>query len=72
MVFKKILNKKILGIKKRIFIFGIFPLFVNISFLGSEEILRYKLIFVGDQKVGKSCIFNRFINNTFTDKYLEK
>ena len=48
-----------MGKKKRIFIFGIFSLFVNISFLASEdddpEIPRYKLIFLGDQRVGKSC-----------------
>ena len=59
--------------KKRIFIFGIFSYFVNISFLASKndnpENPKYKLIFLGDQSVGKSCILNRFINNTFTEDY---
>ena len=54
---------------KKIFIFGIFSLFVNINFLASEEIPIYKLIFLGDEQVGKSCILNRFLNNTFTEEY---
>jgi len=62
-----------MGMKKRIFIFGIFSLFVNIIFLASEsnnpEIPKYKLIFLGDQHVGKSCILNRFWNDTFTEEY---
>ena len=62
-----------MGKKKRIFIFGIFSYFVNISFLASEnneqEIKKYKLIFLGDAMVGKSCILNRFINDTFTEDY---
>ena len=62
-----------MGMKKRIFIFGIFSYFVNISFLASKndnpENPKYKLIFLGDQSVGKSCILNRFINNTFTEDY---
>ena len=28
-----------------------------------------KLIFLGDQSVGKSCIMNRFMNDTFTEEY---
>ena len=51
--------------KKRIFIFGIFSLFVNINFLASEEMPIYKLIVLGDQMVGKSYILNRFMNDTF-------
>ena len=62
-----------MGMKKRIFIFGIFSLFVNINFLASEdddtEIPKYKLIFLGDQSVGKSCILERFMNDTFTEEY---
>ena len=58
---------------KKIFILGIFSYFVNISFLASEsnkpEIPKYKLIFLGDQHVGKSCILNRFWNDTFTEEY---
>ena len=45
-----------MGMKKRIFIFGIFSLFVNINFLASEEMPIYKLIVLGDQMVGKSYI----------------
>ena len=30
---------------------------------------KYKLIFLGDQGVGKSCILNRFLNDTFTEDY---
>ena len=58
---------------KKIFILGIFSYFVNISFLASEsdktENPEYKLIFLGDQSVGKSCILNRFMNDTFTEEY---
>ena len=58
---------------KKIFILGIFSYFVNISFLASEsdktENPEYKLIFLGDATVGKSCILNRFMNDTFTEEY---
>ena len=30
---------------------------------------KYKLIFLGDQSVGKSSILNRFLNDTFTEDY---
>jgi len=30
---------------------------------------KYKLIFLGDQSVGKSCILNRFFNDSFTEDY---
>ena len=33
------------------------------------EIPKYKLIFLGDQSVGKSSILNRFTNNTFSEDY---
>ena len=60
-------------IYKKIFILGIFSYFVNISFLASEndkpENPKYKLIFLGDQSVGKSCILNRFMYDTFTEDY---
>ena len=67
---------------KKIFIFGIFSLFINISFLASKndnpeipvndnpDIPKYKLIFLGDQYVGKSCIINSFVNDTFTEEYI--
>ena len=35
----------------------------------NPEIPKYKLIFLGDQGVGKSCILNRFMNDTFTEEY---
>ena len=35
----------------------------------SPELPKYKLIFLGDQGVGKSCILNRFINDTFSEEY---
>ena len=35
----------------------------------NPEIPKYKLIFLGDQSVGKSCILNRFMNDTFTEEY---
>ena len=34
-----------------------------------EDVLKYKMIFVGDQGTGKSCILNRFANNQFDDQY---
>ena len=58
---------------KKIFIFGIFSLFININFLASKnnepEMPEYKLIVLGYQSVGKSCILNRFIYDTFTEDY---
>ena len=64
-----------MGMKKRIFIFGIFSLLVNINFLASKDddskIPKYKLIFLGDHMVGKSCILERFMNNTFLKEYQE-
>ena len=35
----------------------------------NPETPKYKLIFLGDQSVGKSCILNRFMNDTFTEEY---
>ena len=35
----------------------------------NPEIPKYKLIFLGDQSVGKSCMLNRFMNDTFTEEY---
>ena len=35
----------------------------------NPEIPKYKLIFLGDQGVGKSCILNRFMYDTFTEEY---
>ena len=33
------------------------------------ETPKYKLIFLGDQNVGKSSILNRFLNDTFIEEY---
>ena len=35
----------------------------------NPETPKYKLIFLGDQSVGKSCILNRFLNDTFIEDY---
>ena len=35
----------------------------------NPEIPKYKLIFLGDQGVGKSCILNRFLKDTFIEDY---
>ena len=35
----------------------------------NPEIPKYKLIFLGDQGVGKSCILNRFMSDSFKDDY---
>ena len=35
----------------------------------NPEIPKYKIIFLGDQSVGKSCILNRFLNDTFIEEY---
>ncbi len=34
-----------------------------------EEIPKYKIIFLGDQSVGKSSILNRFANDKFENNY---
>ena len=48
-------------------------MFININFLASKnnepEMPEYKLIVLGYQSVGKSCILNRFIYDTFTEDY---
>ena len=31
--------------------------------------IRYKIVFIGDLSVGKTCILNRFIKNEFTEDY---
>ena len=36
---------------------------------GVEELLKLKLIVVGNQGSGKSCILNRFINDSFDENY---
>jgi small GTP-binding protein len=60
-----------MGMKKRIFIFGIFSLCVNMNFLASApQSQKYKIYILGDTKVGKSCIYNRYIADTFIERYL--
>ena len=34
-----------------------------------EDLLKLKLIVVGNQSTGKSCILNRFVNETFDEHY---
>lgn len=33
------------------------------------DVKKYKIIFLGDQGVGKSCILNRFANDRFDNNY---
>ena len=35
----------------------------------NPDLPQYKLIFLGDQSVGKTCILNRYVNNEFTENY---
>lgn len=35
----------------------------------NDEIAQYKIIFLGDQGVGKSAILNRFANDKFEPSY---
>ena len=35
----------------------------------NPNIPQYKLIFLGDQSVGKTCILNRYVNDEFTENY---
>ena len=39
------------------------------SLTSSSDIPKYKLIFLGDQGTGKSCILNRFVENKFDENY---
>lgn len=34
-----------------------------------DDLIKFKLIVVGDQSTGKSCILNRFVNETFEADY---
>ena len=31
-----------------------------------KALVKFKIVFVGDQSVGKTCIINRFVNEEFT------
>lgn len=60
-----------MGMKKRIFIFGIFSLCVNMNFLASApQPQRYRIYILGDKKVGKSCISKRYLEDSFIEQYL--
>ena len=37
--------------------------------IDNSDILKFKLIVVGDQNTGKTCILNRFANNNFQENY---
>lgn len=42
----------------------------NTEDLGSSIMtIRYKLVFVGDVNVGKTCIMNRFISDEYHEDY---
>ena len=34
----------------------------------NPEIPKYKLMFIGNEKVGKSCILQRFLEDTFIEQ----
>ena len=34
-----------------------------------KEIPKFKIIFLGDQGTGKSCILNRFVDDKFDENY---
>jgi GTPase SAR1 family protein len=41
------------------------------NFLASApQSQKYKIYILGDTKVGKSCIYNRYIADTFIERYL--
>ena len=33
----------------------------------NQNILHFKIVFIGDKSVGKTSIINRFLNDTFTE-----
>ena len=35
-----------------------------------RPVQRYKLAFVGDERVGKTCLINRIVYNTFDTNYI--
>ena len=41
----------------------------NTPKLHSYEYL-FKVLIIGDQKAGKSCLLRRFVEDSFTDKYI--
>ena len=41
----------------------------NTPKLQSYEYL-FKVLIIGDQKAGKSCLLRRFVEDSFTDKYI--
>ena len=36
---------------------------------GAASKIKYKIVFLGDQNVGKTALINRFIKNTFDQSY---
>ena len=34
-----------------------------------KNLQKYKIVFIGDQNVGKSAIINRFVNNNFDESH---
>ena len=41
----------------------------NSSINQNEAIQKFKIVFLGDQGVGKTSIINRFLNNNFDNTY---
>jgi len=42
----------------------------SVSGVGGPSIAsKYKVVFLGDASVGKTCLINRFINDTFEPDY---
>lgn len=35
---------------------------------GKEEMVNYKVVMLGESDVGKTCIVNKYINDTFGDQ----
>ena len=41
--------------------------FLFLSIMSENQILNFKLIFIGESEVGKTNIISRYINNTFSE-----
>eukprot|EP01080_Neovahlkampfia_damariscottae_P011945 gene11945-5346_t len=39
---------------------------------GQQQVTTFKVLFIGSSGVGKSCLIQRFVNNTFEDTYSSK
>ncbi len=41
----------------------------EVSFDNGNDVIRYKIVFIGDVSVGKTSIMNRIVENKFKDYY---